>query len=275
MSQMSQQVLGNTKPKPCASNKRIRSRKWCLTINNWSDDEYKKCVSMSQDSLYYIIGQEGEEKTKHLQIYFEFKNQVDLSKIKKELPRAHIEKAKGSRKKNYEYCSKEKNFITNIDLRTFQEKLMQKILDEEYKDVKWKPFQKKVLNILEKPPDKRKIYWFYEKTGNIGKSYLSKFIKIKYKNVILCEGKKADIFNSVRLMLEKEIIPKIILLDVPRSNQDFINYGAIEQLKNGMLYSGKYEGGDCIFPHPHVIIFSNELPEKNKMSKDRWAIEKI
>ena len=76
-------------------------------------------------------------------------------------------------------------------------------------------------------------------------------------------------------MLEAEKIPEIILLDIPRASKDFINYGAIEQLKNGCLYSGKYEGGDCIFPHPHVICFANEEPDKDMMSKDRWDIIKI
>lgn len=69
--------------------------------------------------------------------------------------------------------------------------------------------------------------------------------------------------------------PEIVLLDIPRYNKEFTNYGVLEELKNGMIYSGKYEGGLCVFRSPHVIVFSNSKPDKNIMSKDRWNIVNI
>lgn len=69
--------------------------------------------------------------------------------------------------------------------------------------------------------------------------------------------------------------PKIIICDIPRTNLEYINYGAIESIKNGMIYSGKYEGGQCIFDNPHVVVFANELPDGSKMSRDRWRIHYI
>lgn len=100
MSHLSQTALGNTETRAI----RLRSRRWCFTLNNWTEVEMSQCLT-EFDS--FIIGQEvGENGTPHLQGYVEFKNQKDLSCLKKILSRAHWEKAKGSRGDNIAYCSK-------------------------------------------------------------------------------------------------------------------------------------------------------------------------
>lgn len=254
--------------------KRNRARQYCITINNYTDDDLAQCQTYFQSAKNWIIGREvGESNTPHLQCYVQFHSAKDFSVIKKALPKAHIEKAKGSLKQNYEYCSKDGNYETNIDLRTNQQKLIDLCMDE-YKDVKWKPWQKEIIDMLDKKPDARTINWYWEDTGNVGKSYLCKYLAMT-KNVIICDGKKDNIFNQVKVLIDKDKYPTIILLDVPRTNLDYINYGAIEQLKNGLIYSGKYEGGQCIFPIPHVIAFANERPDYESMSKDRWVVKKI
>lgn len=281
MSQMSQMSRegGNTKPPP--SGPRNRSRKYCLTVNNWTEDEYQALISMSQCLKgNIIIGEEkGESGTPHLQVYFESKNQVDFNVIKKACPRAHIEKAKGSTKDNIKYCSKEKVKYSTFDEyegMTNQEFLDMEILRDEYADVQWRPWQQEVIDLLEDKPRNRKIYWFYEHKGNVGKSYLCKWLGIKY-NVIMASGKKADIFNQVKCWMEANPRkhPNLIICDIPRSSYDYVNYTAIEELKNGQIYSGKYEGGVCRFKVPHIICFANEEPDREKVSLDRWVIRLI
>lgn len=258
------------------TNSSARCRRWCLTLNNYDIEDVKRIDTLTHKFTKWIVGQEvGENKTPHLQMYVECKNAKRFATMKKMFPKSHIEKAKGSLKDNYKYCSKDGIFKSNIDLRTFEEKINNSILEEEYTDVKWKDWQQEVLDILDGNTDKRKIYWYWESKGNVGKSYLCKYIALKHKGIIICEVKKADIFNQVRIMMDLKIEPKIILLDVPRTAQDYINYGVIEQLKNGLIYSGKYEGGKCIFRHPKIICFSNREPEKENMSLDRWAIREI
>lgn len=258
------------------STPRIRSRGWAFTLNNYSDDDmaHIHTTFQSRKMCDFIIGREtGDGGTPHLQGYVRFKNAVSFNTIKKIMPKAHIEKAKGSIKDNYNYCKKDGDYITNIELRSKREIIRDKCLDE-YKNVEWRKFQQDVIDIINKPPDRRKIHWFWEPTGNVGKSYLAKYLALTY-NVIICEGKKENIFNQVNIMLDKGTEPKIVLLDVPRSAQDYLTYGAIEQLKNGMLYSGKYEGGQCIFPIPTVIVFANAPPNLTAMSADRWDIKMI
>lgn len=267
---------GNTKssPSPTTSlDSKAKSRGWCFTENNY-DEKFIDTMThiFSTKKWSYIMGKEiGTEGTHHIQGYICHKNAIRFSTLKKMMPRAHLEKAKGSKKQNYNYCSKDGNFITNMDFKTFQEQIIDKCL-ESYKNVKWRPFQQQVLNIISKPTDSRKIHWFYEKNGNVGKSFLAKYILMKHKGVIICSGKKNDVFNQVLILMEKKILPEIILLDIPRTDMDYLNYSTIEQLKNGFLYSGKYEGGVCIFPSPKIICFSNNVPEKKKLSLDRWNI---
>lgn len=263
--------LGNT------SLSQIRSRRWCFTLNNYTNAEYDTILKYCIDTQsQYIIGKEvGENNTPHLQCYFEFKNARSLATLKGINNRAHYEKAKGTKKDNFIYCSKEHNYISNIDILTFQEKIDQEILNTEYKNVVWKSWQKEILDLIKTRPDNRKIHWYFDVNGNVGKTYLLRYIDLTNKGVILAEGKGSDVFNQIKCSMDNEEIPKLILLDIPRHNKDFINYGLIEKIKSGTIYSGKYEGGKCRFPIPHIIIFSNDEPDYNKWSRDRYDVHDL
>lgn len=85
-----------------------RSRAWCFTLNNYTEEEQEQVAVMSADTTYMIIGREtGEQGTPHLQGYAYFANAKTLTRMKKYLSRAHFEIAKGSVEKNITYCSKE------------------------------------------------------------------------------------------------------------------------------------------------------------------------
>lgn len=256
----------------------IRARRWCITINNYTDIIYDTITQyvLKKNIDVYIIGKEEgkENNTPHLQIYFETKNPITFSSIKKIFPTAHIEKAKGTREDNFIYCSKEKNFISNI----IEEKTLEEmIIEEEYKDITWKDWQQNIINILNEKPNKRNIYWLWEDNGNVGKSFLCKYIALKNK-AIICTGKTNDIFNQVlqwRNENPKTLQIPPIIIDNPRSEYCHINYSAIEQLKNGFIYCGKYEGGKVFGLSPHVFIFANNEPEEGKLSEDRLIITHI
>lgn len=117
MSQMSQKPLGNTI-------KRLRSRAWVLTINNYVESDVSKIKNYFDK---WIIGREHElpvingsrvclNVTPHLQVFGKCHLQKDFGSIKKEFPRAHIEMVKGSEYSNMKYCSKEGYYETNMEL---------------------------------------------------------------------------------------------------------------------------------------------------------------
>lgn len=247
------------------------SRRFCLTVNNWSEEEYKSLKDyFDTKATQYIIGKEvGESGTPHLQAYCEFKNAVRYDTIKKISERAHIEKAKGGKKANYEYCSKDGNYETNMP-----EDITKQMLNE-YKGVIWKGWQQEIIDLVATKPDSRTIQWIVDPIGNSGKTYLTKYLCLKDKQVILTAGKSADSLNQVKTFMENSLVPSVIILDIPRCNEGYVSYGAIEQLKNGIFYSGKYEGGMCIFPNPHVIVFANFSPDFDRMSSDRWNVKNL
>lgn len=256
-----------------------RKRRWALTLNNYTEDELKGLVNILDTKNHkYLIGREiGEEKeTPHLQIYIETKNPTKWSTVKNWNNRLHIEPCKGDRIANLKYCSKENNFLTNFERSAFLTR-EQMILEDEYADIEWKRWQLDIINLIHEPPHKRKIYWFWENDGNVGKSFLLKFIYcIKKDKVIIGNGKMNDVFNQICQHITSGKEPKIILIDVPRDYAtDYFNYGGLENIKNGFFYSGKYEGGQCVFKIPHIIVMCNEEPNYQKFSSDRYNVVEI
>lgn len=255
------------------SNPRLRCRKWCFTLNNWTNDELSQLAQgFEKLGAKCIIGSEvGEEGTPHLQGYCEFQNQASFSTLKKLSPRAHWEKARGSRAQNVTYCSKESVIHTTLPLPRRHQLLAR------YDQTVWREWQTDVLEAVQQAPDDRTVHWYWETNGNAGKSYLAKYLVLKY-NAIIATGKTSDIANQVKMWMDAnpdELGPKLVIIDVPRIGGNTVNYHAIEQLKNGMLYSGKYEGGICIFDSPHVLVFANSPPYAYSLSTDRWNIKEI
>lgn len=131
------------------------------------------------------------------------------------------------------------------------------------------PWQMKILDECKEEPDDRKIIWVWEEIGKVGKSQFAKFMAVEHGAVIFNQGK----FSDIACALPDN--PKIVIFDLPRTLEDHVNYGAIEAVKNGMIFSGKYESHTKFFDSPHLYIFANFPPEEDKLSKDRWIVRKI
>lgn len=276
MSQESQHVSaissGGVIVKPTA----FRSRAYVYTINNYDQTDIDLIISAISElsPTDWIYGFEiGTSGTKHIQGYFRFKHQIKFKTIQKKLPKAHIEKAKGNVQQNFKYCSKEGNYKTNIVPKLSRDDI-KNMVKRSYEGVVWKDWQSDLIDTVDTCKSSRAIHWVHEPTGNVGKSYLAKFLALR-TGTIICQGKSSDIFNQVNACIESGSLPKLVLVDVPRVTLDYVSYNAIECLKNGMLYSGKYEGGICIFPQPTVCCFANEPPKREKLSEDRWRVYRI
>lgn len=82
-----------------------QSTAWCFTLNNPVAGEPGESLA---DSRYYVYQlEQGEAGTPHLQGYIYFHKHKRLSAVKKLIPRAHWEAAKGSPAANHAYCTKE------------------------------------------------------------------------------------------------------------------------------------------------------------------------
>jgi len=136
-----------------------------------------------------------------------------------------------------------------------------------------KDWQIEILELLNTEPDDRLVHWFWSSEGGIGKSAFCKFLAATKNIVFIDEGKKADIMYSIMEANMDEC--NIVLFDIPRDNGNKISYKSIESIKNGMVFSSKYESGQKLFNSPHVICFANVPPEESKLSHDRWVVKNI
>ncbi len=249
-------------------------RAWSITWNNYSEDDKNWMAQFAfANCKEYSINEEiGAEKgTPHLQIAIYLKNARTFESMKKTFPTQHLEKA-NSWKALKKYCGKEETRkegtkpITNI--RVVKDPLAGKEL---------RPFQKEVMDILANPPDDRTIHWFWEPVGNTGKTSLVKSICVSNPNAIFVNGKAADMKCAIAAMIKEKHAPTIVLLGLPRTAEDFTGslYQGLEEIKDGIFFSGKYESGMVLFDSPHVMVFANWPPDLSKLSADRWSVREI
>lgn len=258
-------VEGNTKPQRVVNTK---ARAWCFTC--FDDKNYNLSIfeSLLKSKGRFIVGLETCPTTnrKHFQGYINCKNPIFFNSLVKTLPKGtHVEKAKGSDEDNYKYCSKEGNFISNMVIK----KSAGKFIEPEI--IELKDWQKDVIQIIDGDRDSRTINWIVDKTGNNGKTWLCKYILKSYNNCIYFRGGKANDIAS-QVIKQEEFDPEICLFDLPRSCDGAVSYNAMEQLKDGIVHTNKYEGGFKVFDSPHIVVFSNFEPDEEQLSVDRWNI---
>lgn len=95
-------------------NNNKRSRAWCFTLNNYTEEEVKSLDTLK--CRYLIYGREvGDEGTPHLQGYVYFNTLKSFKQVKKLLLRAHLEEARGDPDQNIAYCSKDGDVVVRGD----------------------------------------------------------------------------------------------------------------------------------------------------------------
>ena len=91
-----------------------KARAYVFTLNNYTEEELENIKKLKYK--YIIIGDEiGESGTPHLQGYINFSSSTSFNTVKKAIPKAHIESAKGTPRQNYEYCSKQQILFEDGD----------------------------------------------------------------------------------------------------------------------------------------------------------------
>jgi len=212
----------------------------------------------------------GDSGTEHLQGVICWKKKKRLTECCSIWDKAiHWEKTK-SVKASVAYCSKMESKKVGGARWTHGIDIPDEIILPEI----W-GWQLDVVDIISQVPDKRKIYWFWEREGSRGKSELCKYLVVKH-NALMLSGKGSDAFHMISKFPNKR---KVLIYDLPRSfSKKSFDWGAIEQVKNGLVFSGKYESTQCVFNSPHIFIFSNCPPwgeEDEYWSKDRLEVIEI
>ena len=244
------------------------AKNWCFTLHNYTECQCSRISDiLSEYCDKFIVGKElGKSGEKpHLQGYFSFKEKrrpVNLFGIKE----IHFEKAKGSPKQNYEYCTKEGNVWIYKGFDEPPEPL--KIIQD--KDLyHW---QREAKEMLLKPPNDRDIYWFYG-DFNIGKTQFVKHMCHLHKAIPL-EGEKRHMLSVVASNTKC----KIFMVVLGKGDKK-VSYRAIEKIKDGcfMSHFGTDNTRPVIMNSPHICVFGNERPDISDgcYHKDKYKVYKI
>lgn len=133
-----------------------------------------------------------------------------------------------------------------------------------------------ILDMLKSPPDDRTLHWYWEPDGCKGKTTFQKYVYTHLEDVVVLSGKAADMKNAIiEYANSNHKLPKIVLVNVPRSCLKYVSYTGLEEIKDMFFYSGKYEGGMVCGKNPHVLIFANEEPNYKTMSSDRFIVHNL
>lgn len=224
----------------------------------------------------YQLERGGESKKLHYQCYLNLKNKDRPEPLRKKLA-AHSGLEVGTK------------YSSTMGKEALKRYCMKK--DDTFVDGPWsdkpiylgqdliktlRPWQEQIRRmVLEESPHPRKIYWYYDNAGGAGKSSFAKYMYFHHKILTLTIGSAGDLLNVV----SKFEGLKAYLFDLSRTKGSKVAmtdlYQTMESVKNGYFVNTKYETGVCCMAIPHVIVFSNHLPDLKALSSDRWVIRRM
>jgi len=254
------------------------SRRWIYTWNNYPDN-WAVHFNVHEAPAGKLVGWMGEREiapstgTPHIQGWIDFgegkKNRPSNLKMPKQISWRSM---RGTPEQNYVYCSKEdeefKAFGTAIRAKPFVVEI----------DWSLSPWMSKLCARLEEEPDNRHALWIWEPVGKAGKTLIQKWYANEHKGeVLVLDGKAHDMKCAiVKFKQEYGNVPRVILCNVPRSRQcEHISWAGMEQIKDMLFFSGKYETGMINDKHPHLVFFANWEPPVEELSGDKWIIVRI
>lgn len=272
------------------NDKRVGHKVWYFTWNNYPPSA-KDLLTREFSKYKYICGFEvGAKKgTPHVQGFVDFGNTKKkfntLIKINKKI---HWKKFYGFKEIGIRYCAKDGKYFGN--LQPIEDKLTwKKLCLMLYEDIKWKGWQSEIIESvkaygrtplrlpeLRKAIDSRTINWYWEPTGNCGKTFVYKYMYLT-ERCVLANGNKTDVFHNMAKWLDdnKPGLFTVVLNYSREEECHNVHWGLLENLKDGIFLSGKYEGRNCLFPAPKIIIFANYAPKFCKLSDDRLIVKEI
>lgn len=130
-------------------------------------------------------------------------------------------------------------------------------------------WQTELADILQLEPDDRTILFYVDPDGGKGKSWFQRYMVSTDPDNVQCLsiGKRDDIAHAI------DESKSIFLFNVPRGGMEFLNYAVLEQLKDRLIFSPKYDSRmKTLQKKPHVVVFCNEAPDMTKMTYDRYHL---
>lgn len=229
-----------------------RSRHWFMTWNSYPEDWQDRLKTQTQKYSGQL--EEGAAGNRHVQASLHFANARTFDQVKKMFPGAHLEVTKSAKDAD-KYCTKLDTRVAATDY--FRERHM--VL------YRW---QAEILDIVAGAPDDRRVHWFWSEAGGVGKTVFVRHLCIRHK-ALMVDGCSRDVLHACAEFGN----PRIVIFDLPRGAR--VDYLALEAVKNGLFFSGKYESRMVTFDYPHIFVLANFPPDESKLSRDRWYVRNI
>lgn len=285
-----------------------RAKNWCFTLNNYTNDDVSRLQAGHDNVQYLVAGKEvGDNGTPHLQGFISLKVKKYLRQVKAIIGgNPHVEVARNV-VAAIQYCKKENDFFefgefsggagSRNDLEEFKNAVKSgmhsiKEIREAHSEVyakyprfcfeyiqdhqpakelpahPLKHWQENLNTTLNSEPDDRTITFVVDVNGNSGKTWFSHYYASLHEHVqVLQPARKVDMAYA----LDSTI--RVLFVDAPRSKQgEFIQYDFLEDVKNGYVFSTKYESRVKQLNRCHVVVMMNEHPDMTKLSADRYKI---
>lgn len=255
---------------------RSRSRIWVFTYNNPSVSgvsavSWGQLLESAGADRYIFQLEQGVSGTEHFQGVVSFRNQVSFSTLRQLDGSVHWERCKNFRA-SIAYCSKRDDTYRAGPWRLGIDEPIQPIQPV----IALRVWQANIVSFIEQQlgggVDDRRIVWLCDDVGGLGKTFLAKYLIRERRTwfTAYCNGRAADVKCAIAKLVGANRSPRLVLFDLNRCNEHF-SYEAIESVKNGLFFSGKYESAMVTYDVPVVLVFSNTVPDFSKLSADRWA----
>ena len=137
-----------------------------------------------------------------------------------------------------------------------------------------RPWQQEIVTLAKSATITRCVHWYWETVGNVGKSWMAKYLAITLDALVLNAMKKSDMLHLISKRL-----PKVCCFDMTRTTEDgsiAVVYEVIEMLQSGYFCSGKYDSTAFSFDAPHVFVFANySAPKFNAQGKEYLSADRF
>lgn len=132
-------------------------------------------------------------------------------------------------------------------------------------------WQQELEQELEDPAHDRKIIFYVDPVGGAGKTWFQQnYMTTHEDGQVLSVAKRDDIAHTI------DPLKRVFFFNVPRTQMEFISYSILEQMKDRMVFSPKYDSRMKYMQFcPHVVVFSNEHPDETKLTEDRFDIREL
>lgn len=251
-----------------------RYRSWCFTYNNptISPTSLISLLQEGHDTLKIVFQLERGETTgtEHYQGVIQYRHQVAFKTLKGIEPTIHWEPCRNLRA-SLAYSTKADTRVSGpwcVGWNPGEQ--IRTLLESNFSD--WQRDLHRLVGGDE--PHPRFIYWCWEQRGGVGKTAWCKWAAV-HRSALVLGGKSADIKFGVAQRVRERGGLGLAIFHFTRTVESYVSYEALEAVKDGIFFSGKYEGGMVVYDTPHVVCFANFPPDIGKLSVDRWRIYHI